>query len=360
MHCGHGDTQAQAQTGAGAALIILAIETSCDETAVCLMDDGGRVLADVIVSQMDIHKAYGGVVPEIASRKHLEMLPFVVREALTEANLTFGDIDAVAVTFGPGLAGALLCGVNYAKGLAFALGKPVIGIHHMEGHIMANHVTHAKLESPYLCLVASGGHTCLLHVKAPFVYEMLGQTRDDAAGEAFDKAARTLGLPYPGGPNLEALAKGGNEKAFKFTRPRIDNPYDFSFSGLKTAVISLLHNAAQRGQALNLADVAASFQASAIGFLLQPAFGAAKDLGIGRLSMAGGVLANTALRERAKTLADEAGVALYLPEKRFCTDNAVMIAEAARRRLRMGQTSEMTLNAIAYMPLERVEKPPSL
>ncbi len=332
-------------------MLHLALETSCDETAACVMDEKGAILSDIILSQIDIHKTYGGVVPEIASRKHLEALPFVVLSAITQVGITINDIDAFAATFGPGLLGSLLCGVNYAKGLAFAMDKPLLGIHHMEGHIMACHVTHKELEPPYLCLVCSGGHTSLIHVKAPFEYELLGQTRDDAAGEAFDKAARALGLSYPGGPNLERLAKEGNANAYSFTRPRIENPYDYSFSGLKTAIITLLHNASQRGIELNRADVAASFQKNAIEFLLTPAFLAMRRLGIDKLSMVGGVCANTALRLRAQELANIHSATVYMPDIRYCTDNAVMIAEAARRRFALGQHSDMTLNAIPSMPL---------
>jgi len=332
-------------------MLLLAIESSCDETAACVMDNTGRVLSDVITSQIDIHKTYGGVVPEIASRKHLEALPFVVGEAIKNAKVSLRDIDAFAVTYGPGLNGALLCGINYAKGLAYALSRPILGIHHMEGHIMANHVTHRDLKPPYLCLVCSGGHTCLVHVRDFFDYKLLGQTRDDAAGEAFDKAARALGLSYPGGPNLERLAKDGNPKAFSFTRPKIDNPYDYSFSGLKTAVITLLHNAQQRRETVTPADVAASFQANAIEFLLKPAFSALRELGLKTLSMVGGVCANGALRLRASELAKAMGVEVVLPEQRLCTDNAVMIAEAARRRIALGQRSDMTLNAVPTIPL---------
>ncbi len=333
-------------------MLHLAIESSCDETAACVMDDAGNILSDIIFSQMETHRNYGGVVPEIASRMHLEALASVVREALCLAGVTIKDIGAFAVTYGPGLQGALLCGVNYAKGLAFAMEKPILGIHHMEGHIMACHVTHRELEPPYLCLVCSGGHTSLIHVKAPFDYVLLGQTRDDAAGEAFDKAARALGLPYPGGPNLEVLAKAGNKGAYSFTRPRIENPYDYSFSGLKTAIISLLHNAAQRNELLNKADVAASFQSHAIDFLLTPAFLALRKLSLDKFSMVGGVCANAALRKRAQELASQTEAAVFMPEMRFCTDNAVMIAEAARRRFALGQHSDMTLNAVPSMPLK--------
>ena len=338
-------------------MLNLAIETSCDETAACVMDAQGHVLGDAVLSQIDIHSAYGGVVPEIASRQHLMALPFVVRQALNDAGKTLQDIDAFAVTYGPGLSGALLCGVNYAKGLAYALDKPLIGIHHMEGHLMAAHVSHLELEPPYLCLIVSGGHTSLVHVKAPFCYQMLGQTRDDAAGEALDKTARALGLPYPGGPYLEKLAVGGNAKAYKFTRPRLDNPYDYSFSGLKTAVVALLKKAQQRGEEAKPEDVAASVQQSVIEFLLNPAFRALRETGIKTLSMAGGVCANQALRLEASVRAKAQGVTLALPEKRLCTDNAVMIAEAARRRLAAGQRSDITLNAIASLTLCAVQAP---
>ena len=338
-------------------MLILAIETSCDETAACIMDDTGRVLADSVATQIDIHKQYGGVVPEIASRKHLEALPFVVEDTLRQAGIALMDIGAVAVTYGPGLVGALLCGVSYAKGLSFALDRPLIGIHHMEGHIMANHVTHPDLHPPYLCLVASGGHTCLFHIKAPFDYERIGQTRDDAAGEAFDKVARVLGLSYPGGPHLEELAKKGDAGAYAFTQPKMDHPYDYSFSGLKTAVMSLMHNAAQRGETLNNADVAASFQEHAVDFLLSPAFSAMRERGIDTLSLVGGVCANQTLRERARELAQKQNHTVYLPAARLCTDNAVMIAEAARRRLAMGARSDLTLNAIANLPLYGINTP---
>ncbi len=341
-------------------MLILAIETSCDETAACIMDDAGRVLSDAVATQIEIHRTYGGVVPEIASRKHLEALPFVVEDTLQRAGVSLCDIDAFAVTYGPGLVGALLCGVSYAKGLCCALNRPFIGIHHMEGHIMANHVTHPDLETPYLCLVASGGHTCLIHVQAPFQYKLLGQTHDDAAGEAFDKVARVLGLPYPGGPHLEELAKAGNAKAFRFTKPKTDNAYDYSFSGLKTAVLSLMRSAAKQGETPCGADIAASFQAHAVDFLLEPAFLAMRDFGIDTLSLVGGVCANKALRQRAQDMAKRENRAVRLPDMKLCTDNAVMIAEAARRRLAIGERSDLTLNAIPNMPLYGRERSPIL
>ncbi len=323
---------------------ILAIESSCDETAAAVMRMDGQVASSVISSQIQTHALYGGVVPEIASRKHVEALPYVVQEAMEKAHLCFAQLDGLACTYGPGLSGALLCGVNYAKGLALALGKPLLGINHMEGHLMANHVEH-NIDFPYICLIVSGGHTMLLTVEGFARYRLLGQTQDDAAGEAFDKVARALGLPYPGGPKLEALAKQGAAAAFHFTKPKCANPLDFSFSGLKTAVLNTLHRAEQRGETLNKADLAAGFQAAAVDFLLGNALLACRRQNIHTLSMAGGVCANQFLRNQAQQRCQQAGVTLYLPPLAFCTDNAVMIAEAARRRFALGQTSGYALNA---------------
>ena len=325
---------------------ILAIESSCDETAACVMDMDGTVRSNIIASQIDIHARYGGVVPEIASRQHLLALPGVVRQALEQADVGMEHIDGFGVTYGPGLSGALLCGVNYAKGLAYAMDKPLLGVHHMEGHILANHVTHRDLEPPYMCLVVSGGHTMLIHVPAPLTYRVLGQTRDDAAGEAFDKAARALGLRYPGGPVLEQLARTGDASAFSFTRPKLDTPYDFSFSGLKTAVINRLHQAEMKGETIEKADMAASFQAAVIDFLLRGARKACRDTGCRTLSLVGGVCANGALREAAQQMARDEGLRLYLPDKGLCTDNAVMIAEAARLHFLRGERSGWDLNAV--------------
>ena len=336
-------------------MILLAIESSCDETACAVMDAQGMVLGSTIHTQIDIHAAYGGVVPEIASRMHMEALPAVVAQALAQAGLALCDIDAFAVTYGPGLSGALLCGVNYAKGLAYAMDKPILGVHHIEGHMMANHVTHRDLQPPYVCLICSGGHTMLVHVQDYGRYRLLGQTRDDAAGEAFDKAARALGLGYPGGPKLEALARGGNPKAYRFTRPGCENPYDFSFSGLKTAVINLLHHAEQTGESVNRADMAASFQAHTVEFLLHNAMRACKETGVSSFSMVGGVCANGALRQQACQRGEAQGIRVFLPEKGLCTDNAVMIAEAARWRLLKGEISEFTLNAVPTLPLSGLQ-----
>lgn len=324
---------------------LLAIESSCDETAACVMGMDGRVYSNIIASQIQTHALYGGVVPEIASRQHVEALPAVVAQAVEQAGCTLQEIDYFACTYGPGLSGALLCGVNYAKGLSYALGKPLLGVNHMEGHLMANHVSYPQLTPPYVCLLASGGHTMLLYVERFGQYHLLGETRDDAAGEAFDKAARALGLAYPGGPMIEKLAAEGDPKAYPFTRPRCENPLDFSFSGLKTAVINTLHRAEQRGERVKKADMAASFQAAAIDFLLTNAIQACKMLGVHTLSMAGGVCANGALRTEAQQRCNADNIVVYLPEKGFCTDNAVMIAEAARRRLAQGERSDGTLNA---------------
>ena len=341
-------------------MILLAIESSCDETACAVMNAQGEVLGSTIHTQIDIHAAYGGVVPEIASRKHMEALPAVVAQTLAQAKLTLHEIDAFAVTYGPGLSGALLCGVNYAKGLAYAMDKLILGVHHIEGHMMANHVTHRALRPPYVCLVCSGGHTMLIHVQDYGQYRLLGQTRDDAAGEAFDKAARALGLGYPGGPKLEALARTGKPDAYHFTRPRCENPYDFSFSGLKTAVINLLHTAEQRGQRVDRADVAASFQAHIVEFLLHNAMRACRETGVSTFSMVGGVCANGALRQEACRRGKAQGIDVYLPEKGLCTDNAVMIAEAARWRLLRGETSAFTLNAIPTLPLNGLQSLPKM
>lgn len=324
---------------------LLAIESSCDETAACVMTMDGKVESNIIASQIATHALYGGVVPEIASRQHIQALPAVVEQAVAQAGCTLQDIDYFACTYGPGLSGALLCGINYAKGLAYALEKPILGINHIEGHLMANHVSHPDLQPPYVCLIVSGGHTTLVYVEDFGKYHLLGQTRDDAAGEAFDKAARALGLPYPGGPMIEKLAKTGDATAYKFTRPRCENPLDFSFSGLKTAVINTLHRAEQTGQTIQKEDMAASFQASCIDFLLTNAIKACKQRKVHTLSMAGGVCANGALREEATLRGRAEHLAVYLPEKGYCTDNAVMIAEAARRRLAVGERSDFTLNA---------------
>lgn len=335
-------------------LRLLAIESSCDETAAAVVLPGGRVLSSVINSQIDIHAPYGGVVPEIASREHIKALPYVVQAALEQAATQPGQLGAVGVTYGPGLSGALLCGVNYAKAYAYALGIPLVGVNHMEGHIYANHITHPQLSMPYVALVVSGGHTMLVHVKGELQYEVLGQTRDDAAGEAFDKAARTIGLGYPGGPALEQLALQGDENAYAFTKPKLDKPLDFSFSGIKTAVINLVHNAQSRGEQVNAADVAASFQKRVADFLCENALAACRSVGCGRLSLCGGVCANDYIRGRVSRMGEQNSIKVYLPEKKYCTDNAAMIGCAAHIYIKHNKMSTMNLNAFPDLALDRV------
>ena len=324
---------------------ILAIETSCDETAMAVMDWQGGLQGHVVASQMEVHAIYGGVVPEIASRMHLEALPGVLQATLAQAGFSLDDIDAVAVTMGPGLAGALLCGLNFAKAIAFSRGLPLMGVDHMEGHICANHIVHDDLAYPYVCLLVSGGHTQLVYVKGPMQYGLLGQKLDDAAGEAFDKVARVLGLPYPGGPQLERAAGKGNPKAFAFTKPKTDGPWDFSFSGIKTAVTQLAHRAAQRGEALHQADVAASFQGHLVDWLLEAAFGACAAMGAERLALCGGVSANGALRLAAQQRGEKLGIRVFLPDGLLCTDNGAMIASAARLHFLAGERSSLNINA---------------
>lgn len=324
---------------------ILAIETSCDETAAAVIENGRGVLSDVVYSQIDLHTLYGGVVPEIASRAHVEKVGPVVRRALTDSGIGFADIDAVAVTAGPGLVGALLVGVSYAKGMAFALDKPLVAVNHIEGHICANYLTYADLKPPFLCLVVSGGHSHLMQVEAGDSYRLIGCTQDDAAGEAFDKAARVLGLPYPGGPRLDAIAEEGNASRFSLPTPHTQGRFDYSFSGLKTAFINLSHQMKQRGEALPVADLAACFRHAVVEQLVDRAMLAASELGETRLALAGGVAANKLLRRQLQAACDERGITLYLPEFKYCGDNAAMIGAAAYLRLMHGQVADMRLNA---------------
>ncbi len=321
---------------------ILAIETSCDETAAAVVRRGRAVVGECVYSQIDIHREYGGVVPEIASRNHVLKLPYVVETALERANMDFKDMDAYAVTAGPGLVGALLTGVAYAKALAYANKKPLIAVNHIEGHICANYITHKELEPPFVCLVASGGHSHILLVKDDG-YELLGRTRDDAAGECFDKVARILGLPYPGGPNLEKLALSGNEDAYTFPVSfKGEKHLDFSFSGVKTAAVNLLHNLNQAGKDYNKADIAASFQKSVVGVLIKNTFEAAGRQGINKIAISGGVSANAYLKAKAHEAADKNGAKLYIPEFKYCTDNAAMIGCAAYYT---GKVAGLDLNA---------------
>ena len=328
-------------------LKILAIESSCDETAAAVVENGRSVKSNIISSQIELHKLYGGVVPEIASRKHIEKINYVIREALNEAGEILDSIDAVAVTYGPGLVGALLVGVAEAKAIAFAKNKPLVGVHHIEGHICANYIEHHELEPPFLCLVVSGGHTHLVDVKDYGVYEIIGRTRDDAAGEAFDKVARSIGLGYPGGPKIEALAREGNKEAIKFPRAKVDDaPNDFSFSGLKSSVLNYLNKCEMKGEEVNRADVAASFQEAVVDVLSTHGVEAAKNLGYRKLAIAGGVASNGAFREKIQTRCREAGIAFYHPSPILCTDNAAMIGAAGYYEYMNGARSGWDLNAV--------------
>lgn len=331
---------------------ILAIESSCDETAAAVVENGRTVLSNVISSQIDIHTLYGGVVPEIASRKHMERINYVVGQALNEAGTELKDMDAVAVTYGPGLVGALLVGVAHAKALAYAAGLPLIGIHHIEGHISANYIENPELEPPFLCLVVSGGHTHLVRVADYGVYEILGKTHDDAAGEAFDKVARAIGLGYPGGPKIDRLSKEGNPRAIAFPKGQIaDSPYDFSFSGVKSAVLNYLNQSAMQGTEINAADVAASFQQSVVDVLVEKTMAAVKDTGAKKLALAGGVASNSAIRAGMKEACKKAGVALFCPSPVLCTDNAAMIGAAAYYEFQKGVRHGLDLNAVPNLRL---------
>ena len=326
-------------------IYILGIESSCDETAAAVVKNGRQVLSNVISSQIVIHRKFGGVVPEIASRKHIENIMPVIDEALSQAGMKLEDIDAVAVTYGPGLVGALLVGLCAAKSLAWALDKPFIGVNHLEGHVFANFLNDRELEPPFMALVVSGGHTALLKVKDYNEFELLGQSRDDAAGEAFDKIARVMGLPYPGGPEIEKLAFGGNPLAIKFPTARLDNPYEFSFSGLKSAVINYLHNEEQAKRPVNRSDVAASFQHAVVEALCQRAVYAMRHSGLRKIVLAGGVSANRTLQDTLAAEMGKIGCCLVHPTPILCTDNAVMIACRGYFMYRAGVRSPLDLNA---------------
>lgn len=333
--------------------LILGIESSCDETAAAVVKNGREVLSNVINTQIDLHKKYGGVVPEIASRKHIENIDAVVEEALVKANVTIGDIDAVAVTYGPGLVGALLVGVSFAKAYAYAAKKPLIPVHHIKGHIMANFIAHKELEPPFVCLVASGGHSHIVLVEDYTEFKILGRTRDDAAGEAFDKIARVIGLGYPGGPKVDKLAKEGNPEAVKFPRVRIDkDSLDFSFSGVKTAVINYLHKQEQLGTEVNKADIAASFQAAVTDVLVEHTVEAAEKYNMSTIAIAGGVAANSELREKMSVEAKKKNISVLFPPPVLCTDNAVMIACAGYYSYLKGITAAPDLNAVPYLSIE--------
>lgn len=333
-------------------VLILAIESSCDETAAAVVKNGREVLSNVISSQIALHTLYGGVVPEIASRKHIEKINQVIEEALKEAGVTLSDITAIGVTYGPGLVGALLVGVAEAKAIAYAAKLPLVGVHHIEGHISANFIENKDLEPPFVCLVVSGGHTHLVIVRDYGEYEIIGKTRDDAAGEAFDKVARAIGLGYPGGPKVDKLSKEGNPHAIEFPRAQIEGaPYDFSFSGVKSAVLNHLNSCQMKGEEVNRADLAASFQASVIEALVSRAIRAAKEYGFDKLAIAGGVASNSSLRAAMQEACDKEGIRFYHPSPIFCTDNAAMIGAAAYYEYQKGTRHGWDLNAVPNLKL---------
>ena len=329
---------------------VLAIETSCDETSAAVVEDGRRVLSNIVATQIDLHKKYGGVVPEIASRMHVEKINFVIEEALKESDLSLEEIDAIAVTYGPGLVGALIVGVVAAKSIAFCKNKPLIGVHHIEGHIAANYIQHPELVPPFLCLVVSGGHTHSVHVLDYTSYEIIGKTRDDAAGEAYDKVARAMELTYPGGPKIDLLAQNGNDQAINFPRATVDG-YDFSFSGLKSAVLNHINSVKMKGGSINIEDIAASFQASVVDVLVTKTINFSKNNKINTVALAGGVAANQGLRKAMKLSCNKHNIKLFYPEIGLCTDNAAMIGSAAYYRYINGITHGMNLNAVANLPL---------
>ena len=331
---------------------ILAIESSCDETAAAVVVNGREVRSNVISSQIALHTLYGGVVPEIASRKHIEKINQVITQALEDADTTLEEIDAIGVTYGPGLVGALLVGVAEAKAIAYAAKKPLVGVHHIEGHICANYIENKELEPPFLCLVASGGHTHLVKGADYGKYEIIGRTRDDAAGEAFDKVARAIGLGYPGGPKIEKKAKEGNDKAIVFPKAKVaENPYDFSFSGLKSAVLNYINGCKMKRQEINEADIAASFQKAVIDVLVEHAVHAAKEYRIDKFAIAGGVASNQTLREAMEKACKERGIQFYHPSPIFCTDNAAMIGSAAYYEYLQGRRDGWDLNAVPNLKL---------
>lgn len=324
---------------------ILAIETSCDETAAAIVEDGRRVISQAVLSSMDIFKEYGGVVPEIASRKHVEFIIPCLKEALKQADMDFSDLDAIGVTYGPGLVGALLTGISCAKAAAMATGLPLIPVNHIEGHICANYLSHEDLKPPFVCLIISGGHSHLVKVESYSSYKLIGKTRDDAVGEVFDKVARFIGLEYPGGPNVERLAKEG-KPVYEFPYAlKGQKGFDFSFSGLKTAVINKIHNMEQAGEYYNPADIACSFQENVCSVLAQNSVRACNYCDMPVLAVAGGVSCNGAIRDRLAKECKKNGIKLYLPEKQWCTDNGAMIGSAAYFRLVSGDTADLTLNA---------------
>lgn len=333
-------------------VLILAIESSCDETAAAVVRNGREVLSNIISSQIALHTLYGGVVPEIASRKHIEKINQVIEEALAEAKVGLSDITAIGVTYGPGLVGALLVGVAEAKAIAYAAGKPLVGVHHIEGHVSANFIEHPDLEPPFVCLIVSGGHTHLVVVKDYGKFEIIGRTRDDAAGEAFDKVARAIGLGYPGGPKVDRAAKEGNKHAVEFPRAKVEGaPYDFSFSGLKSSVLNYINHEKMLGKEICVPDLAASFQNAVVESLVSRAVAAAQEYGYDKLAIAGGVASNTALREGMREACEKAGLELYYPSPIYCTDNAAMIGVAAYYEYQNGARAGWDLNAVPNLRL---------
>ncbi len=331
---------------------ILGIESSCDETAAAVVKNGREVYSNIISSQIDLHTLYGGVVPEIASRKHMEKINQVIEEALKVAGMTLDQMDAIAVTYGPGLVGSLLVGVSAAKAIAYAKKLPLVGVHHIEGHVAANFIEHPELEPPFICLIVSGGHTHLVIVKDYGEFEILGRTRDDAAGEAFDKVARSIGLGYPGGPKIDKVAKEGNPNAIIFPKAKVDGaPFDFSFSGIKSSVLNYLNHAKMRGETVNSADLAASFQHAVVEVLVEHAISAVKQYGFHKLAMAGGVASNSALRAAMSQACEKENIQLYYPSPIYCTDNAAMIGAAGYYEFIKGTRHGWDLNAVPGLKL---------
>lgn len=332
---------------------ILAIESSCDETAAAVVEDGRKVLSSVIASQVSEHIIYGGVVPEIASRMHAQAISGVVSKALSDANLTYSDLDAIAVTYAPGLIGALLVGVNFAKGLSYSTGLPLVPVHHLRSHIAANYITFPELEPPFLCLVVSGGHSHIVAVNDYTDFKIIGRTRDDAAGECMDKAARAMGLPYPGGVNLDKISVDGDPTAYKLPHPRVDGgEYDFSFSGLKTAVVNVIHNSKQKGIEINIPDLGAACIETVADCLVKNTVKAAETYGFNKIALAGGVSANSRLRKRMADICGEKGWQLYMPELSLCGDNAAMVGAQGFYEFRKGNIAGLELNAFATMPID--------
>lgn len=332
---------------------ILAIESSCDETAAAVVKNGRDILSNIISSQIDIHKEYGGVVPEIASRNHIKNIDYVIKGALNKAGKTFSDIDAIGITYGPGLVGALLVGLSVAKGLAFSLNKPLVGVHHIKGHIASNFLQYKELEPPFLSLVVSGGHTNLISVEDYNLIKIIGKTVDDAAGEAFDKVARSVGLGYPGGPKIDKLSREGNENAISFPKAKVNaNKYDFSFSGIKSAVLNYQNLAKMKGEEINIADLVASFQKAVVDVLVEHTMLAAKEYGFKKICLAGGVAANTRLREEMKKECEKNSYDFFYPTLAYCTDNAAMIGSAAYYEYLNGKRESLDLNACPSLKLD--------